>query len=263
MSPATHPAVRAAVRRAYHLTAHEHRDTVTSTNDVALATVAAGAPLGLVVTADRQTAGRGRRGRPWTDAVAGPEGPGNLAVSVVVPLPASSPGLVPIAAGLAVASAYTTAGASPALKWPNDVELDGRKAAGILVERHAAADRDVVVIGCGLDLDWRGVPREGEAAGWTSLAESLGHGVDRGQVLADLLLALDAELSALEDPAALLARYRERCSTLGRAVEVTLPGGEPLAGTAVDLDADGLLVVEGETERTTVRAGDVRIRTSG
>lgn len=263
MSPATHPAVRAALRRAHHLTAHEHQATVTSTNDVALAAVTAGAPLGLVVTADRQTAGRGRRGRSWTDDVGGPERPGNLAVSVVVPLPARSPGLAPVAAGLAVASAYTAAGASPALKWPNDVELDGRKAAGILVERHTVVERDVVVIGCGLDLDWRGVPREGESAGWTSLAESLGRDVDRGQVLADLLLALDTELSALEDPAAVLARYRERCSTLGRAVEVSLPGGEVLAGTAVDLDADGLLIVQSEQGRTTVRAGDVRVRTSG
>jgi BirA family biotin operon repressor/biotin-[acetyl-CoA-carboxylase] ligase len=261
MSPATHPAVRAAVRRAHHLAAHQHRDTVTSTNDVALAEVAAGAPLGLVVTADRQTAGRGRRGRSWTDDVAGPQGPGNLAVSVVVPLPGPAPGLTPVAAGLAVAAAYTAAGASPALKWPNDVELAGRKAAGILVERHASLGQDVVVIGCGLDLDWRGVPREGDAAGWTSLAEVLGHDIDRGQVLADLLLALDRELTALHDPTALLVRYRERCSTLGREVEVVLPGDTVLRGTAVDLDADGLLVVDAGGERVAIRAGDVRVRT--
>lgn len=257
MSPANHPAVQAAVQRARSLTHHEHRSTVTSTNDVALAEVAAGAALGLVITADRQTAGRGRHGRSWTDDVAGPEGPGNLAVSIVVALPTRAPGMTPLAAGLAVHRAYTSAGAAPVLKWPNDVLLDGCKAAGILVERHTVSRRDVAVIGCGLDLDWRGVARTEEAVGWTSLAESLGHGVDRGQVLGDLLAGLDAELSALEEPVGLLARYRHRCGTLGSEVEVTLPGGGRLVGTAVDLDGEGLLVVDTGRERVTVRAGDV------
>lgn len=263
MSLRSHPAVQAAVRRAHHLTVHQHHASVTSTNDVALAAVAAGVPPGLVVTADRQTAGRGRHGRTWTDDVAGPEGPGNLAVSVLVALPAHSPGLTPLAAGLAVHAAYAAAGASPTLKWPNDVLLDELKAAGILVERHTLAGREVVVVGCGLDLDWRGVARVGEAAGWTSLAESLGTAIDRGQVLADLLLALDGELAALDDPAALLERYRERCSTLGHELEVALPGGQVLVGTAVDLDSDGLLVVDTGRERIAVRAGDVTIRSAG
>lgn len=263
MTLSSHPAVQAAVRRAHHLTVHQHHASVTSTNDVALAAVAAGVPLGLVVTADRQTAGRGRHGRTWTDDIAGPEGPGNLAVSVVVALPDHGPGLTPLAAGLAVHAAYAAAGASPTLKWPNDVLLDDRKAAGILVERHTIAGREVVVVGCGLDLDWRGTARAGEAAGWTSLAESLGTGVDRGQVLADLLLALDGELAALEDPAALLVRYRERCRTLGHDVDVALPGGGVLAGAAVDVDADGLLIVDTGRERIAVRAGDVTVRIPG
>lgn len=260
MSPSLHPAAEAAVRGGTHLTGYQHHDAVTSTNDVALAEVAAGAPLGLVVAADRQTAGRGRHGRTWTDDVVGPEGPGNLAVSVVVALPMVAPGLTPIAAGLAVHEAYRAAGAEPELKWPNDVLLGGRKAAGILVERHALDRREVLVIGCGLDLDWRGVPREGDAAAWTSVAEWLGHGVDRDQVLAALLSALDVELGALSEPARLLERYRPRCTTLGQQVLVSLPGGATLGGTAVDIDADGLLVVEAAGERHTVRAGDVRVR---
>jgi BirA family transcriptional regulator, biotin operon repressor / biotin---[acetyl-CoA-carboxylase] ligase len=198
VSLGTHPAVQAAVARSRHLASHDHLDTVTSTNDLALAAVQEGRALGVVISADRQTAGRGRRGRPWTDDVAGPEGPGNLAVSVVVPAPQPHAALTPLAAGLAVAASYRAAGAAPALKWPNDVLLDERKAAGILVERHAAAGTDVVVIGCGLDLDWRGVSREGEAAAWTSLAESLGTPVDRGEVLAALLTALDGELTDLQ-----------------------------------------------------------------
>ncbi|MFU8841224.1 MAG: biotin--[acetyl-CoA-carboxylase] ligase [Nitriliruptoraceae bacterium] len=262
MTRSSHPAVQAAVRRADHLALHQHHDAVTSTNDVALAQVAAGVPLGLVVSADRQTAGRGRHGRSWTDDITGPDGPANLAVSVVVALPAHAPGLVPLAAGLAVHAAYEAAGATPTLKWPNDVLLDGRKAAGILVERHRVTGRDVVVIGCGLDLDWRGVPRSGDSTGWTSLAEALARDVDRWQVLADLLDALDEELAALDDPAALLVRYRERCSTLGQDVDVALPGGGALAGIAVDLDAEGLLIIDTGRERIAVRAGEVTVRSA-
>ena len=266
MSLGSHPAVREALAGSRNLAVHHHLETVTSTNDVALSAAREGQPLGIVVTADRQSAGRGRQGRGWTDDVSGPEGPGNLAVSVVVPLPGLHVALTPLVTGLAVAASYRQAGAAPTLKWPNDVLLDDRKAAGILVERHNAVGSEVLVIGCGLDLDWRGVPREGEAASWTSLAEALGAGVDRGAVLAALLVALDTELAALAaapDARPILDRYREACSTIGREVDVALPGGARLTGHAVDLDADGLLVVETGRERVSVRAGDVSVLPPG
>jgi BirA family transcriptional regulator, biotin operon repressor / biotin---[acetyl-CoA-carboxylase] ligase len=262
VSLGSHPAVREALARCHRLAVHHHLETVTSTNDVALAAAREGQPLGIVVSADRQSAGRGRQGRGWTDDVSGPDGPGNLAVSVVVPLPGKHAALTPLITGLAVAASYRQAGAAPALKWPNDVLLDGCKAAGILVERHTSVGSEVVVIGCGLDLDWRGVDREGATASWTSLAESLGAGVDRGAVLAALLIALDEELTALAaatDTRPILDRYREECSTIGREVNVVLPGGARLTGRAVDLDADGLLVVDTGRERVSVRAGDVSV----
>lgn len=262
MTLASHPLVRDALAASRHLAVHHHLETVTSTNDVALAAAREGQPLGIVVTADRQSAGRGRQGRGWTDDVAGPEGPANLAVSVVVPVPDRHAALIPLVTGLAVAASYRAAGAAPTLKWPNDVLLDDRKAAGILVERHRAIDGEVLVIGCGLDLDWRGVQREGVADGWTSLAESLGDGVDRAAVLAALLTALDEELTGLTtatEARPILARYRDACSTIGREVEVALPGGARLTGRAVDLDVEGLLVVDTGRERVSVRAGDVRV----
>lgn len=266
MSLGSHPAVREALAHSRQLAVHHHLETVTSTNDVALAAAQEGQPLGIVVTADRQTAGRGRHGRGWTDDVAGPEGPGNLAVTVVVPVPGVHAALTPLITGLAVAASYRQVGATPALKWPNDVLLDGRKAAGILVERHSTAAAEVLVIGCGLDLDWRGVVREGDTARWTSLAESLGAGVDRGAVLAALLTALDRELTALAaapDPRAILDRYREQCDTIGREVDVALPGGARVTGQAVDLDAEGLLVVDTGRERVSVRAGEVSVLPPG
>ena len=263
MTLSNHPVVHAALQGSPRIVAHTHHERVTSTNDLVREAVSAGAPLAQLISADRQTAGRGRAGRPWTDDVDGPSGPANLAVSLAVETPPRSPGLAPLAAGLAVAAAYGAVGAAPELKWPNDVLLAGAKAAGILVERHELAGHDVLVIGCGLDLDWRGVDRAGEAAAWTSLAEHLGRGVDRGVVLGGLIEALDRELDALGDPAALLERYRERCVTIGREVRVVLPGGRQLDGRAVGVDAEGLLEVDAGGERVTVRAGDVLLRGAG
>jgi BirA family transcriptional regulator, biotin operon repressor / biotin---[acetyl-CoA-carboxylase] ligase len=255
---ARHPAVLAAIAGSGRWTQVSHLPEVSSTNDVALDRLRAGEPAGLVVVADAQTAGRGRAGRGWIDAVQGPEGPGNLAVTASVPVRSEAVGAVPLAAGLAVADAFRGAGASPTLKWPNDVLLDDRKACGILVERHDLTGGSVLLVGCGLDLDWRGVPRDGDAAGWTSLAESLGGPVDRGEVLGALLVHLDRRLGVLErDPAALLAAYREVCATLDRPVRVVLPGGEQRTGVARDLDADGHLVVATAVGPLVVRAGDV------
>jgi BirA family transcriptional regulator, biotin operon repressor / biotin---[acetyl-CoA-carboxylase] ligase len=255
---ARHPAVVAAVAAGGRWSRVHHLAEVASTNDVALDRLRAGEPPGLVVVADAQTAGRGRAGRAWVDAVRGPDGPGNLAVTATVPARAGAGGAVPLAAGLAVADAYRAAGAAPTLKWPNDVLLDDRKACGILVERHDLATGAVLLVGCGLDLDWRGVVREGEAAGWTSLAESLDAPVDRGAVLGDLLTHLDRRLRLLErDPAALLAAYRQACATLDREVRVVLPGGQERAGVARDLDTDGHLVVATDEGPLVVRAGDV------
>jgi BirA family transcriptional regulator, biotin operon repressor / biotin---[acetyl-CoA-carboxylase] ligase len=249
----------------------EHHERVGSTNDVARLRLTEGADPGLVVVADRQTSGRGRAGRSWTDDLEGPAGPANLAVTATVAAPEQDAELTSLATGLAVADAFVSAGTvegagiEVGLKWPNDVLLGGRKAAGILVERHAIGGRDVLLIGCGLDLDWRGVVRSGETAGWTSLAEALDGAVDRAAVLGALLTALTGHLDALvNDPQTLLAAYRERCVTIGCDVDVQLPRGELLSGTAVAVDARGRLVVDTGRERVVVMVGDVtHVRSHG
>jgi hypothetical protein len=98
------------------------------------------------------------------------------------------------------------------------VLLGGRKAAGILVERHTLPDGPtVLLVGCGLDLDWRGVERSGDAAGWTSLAEEIDGDVDRAQVLVDLLEQLGARLAQLlVDPDGVLGVYRSLCPPSAR-----------------------------------------------
>lgn len=258
MSLADDPRVRDLLADGGPFHGLEHHERVGSTNDVARARLSDGAAPGLVVVADRQTAGRGRGGRSWTDDLEGPEGPANLAVTATIAAPSDHVELSSLAAGLAVAKAFEALGADAGLKWPNDVVLAGRKAAGILVERHELVGRDVLLIGCGLDLDWRGVRRADEAAGWTSLAESIGGPVDRGAVLSGLLAALGEQFDDLtHEPGRLLEAYRRRCVTLGAEVDVILPRGTPLNGTAVAIDERGRLVVETGHERVAVLAGEV------
>lgn len=231
-------------------TAHEHLPETPSTNAVALDRAGAGAPSGLVVTTDHQTAGRGRLGRRWVDLPAGASSP----VSFLVDRP-SHPTLAPLAAGLAAAAAIRTATAvaadAPALKWPNDVLLGDRKVCGILTE--VAVDGRLVV-GIGTNLDWRGVDHPDDR---TSIAEVTGSVVDRARFLRTLAAALDRRLGQIDDaPDQLLADYRSACSTLGRTVHVATPGG-PLSGLAEDVDDRGALRLRTAEGLVTVRAGDV------
>lgn len=237
----------------------EELEETTSTNDVVAERARAGAPAGLVVVAERQTAGRGRLGRVWEDRPGG-----SLLVSFLVGVPPRGQTLVPLATGLAVSDALRRRGVDAELKWPNDVLAvdrgtgEGRKVAGVLVERHD--DPGVgpyLVIGIGVDVDWRGADRAGEAAAWTSVAEELDHDVDRWDVLADLMRALSAWLLDVpRGPTQLLASYEARCRTIGRAVEVATPGGA-VVGTATGLAPDGGLVVTTPQGPVPVTAGDV------
>lgn len=240
----------------------EHVDEVASTNDLALERARSGVPPGLVVVADRQAAGRGRQGRTWLD---GPREDSSLMLTAVADAPPVHPTLVPFAAGLATADALRRAGATPWLKWPNDVLLHGDKAAGILVEQHQLRIGDVVLIGIGINLDWRGVERPEDQANWTSVAEHTGAAVDRGDVLADLLRGLAAWLHSVpSDPLRLLVAYRDVCATIGADVRIDFPDGTALEGRAVDLDRDGRLVVDTPERQVAVTAGDVHhLRTPG
>ena len=233
----------------------EHHEQTGSTNDLALDAVRDGVPPGLVVTADRQSAGRGRRGRTWEDR---PDG-ASLAVSVTIPPLAEHRTLVPLVAGVALADAVRRLGLRAALKWPNDVllELPGEdrplhKVGGILAE----AVPQGIVVGTGVNIDFRGLePVEGA----TSVAEVLGRDVDRWVLLQGYLRALEAWFRDLETtgPVRLLGTYRQRCATLGQDVTATVAEG-PVQGRAVDVAPDGALVVErADGTRVQVTSGEV------
>jgi len=211
-----------------------HLRETTSTNDRARALAAAGAPHGTLVTAGAQTAGRGRQGRTWSAP------PGRaLLMSLVLRAPGR---MLPLAAAVAVAEA---AGPEAAIKWPNDVLLDGRKVAGILAE--ARPQDGWAVLGIGLTVAVRpgGLPEDLRATAGTLGLEPR----DVEPVLARLLAALELAL-------ALLDAWRARDALRGR--DVAWAGGH---GRAAGIDGDGRLVVDlPDGGRTALEAGEVHLR---
>ena len=214
-----------------------HRSETGSTNDDARGLAFAGAPHGSVVIAEHQTAGRGRVGRTWT----APPGCG-LTFSVLVRMPSSRMELLPFAAALAVCEACEeTAPVSCAIKWPNDVWIEGRKAAGILIE--SRPQDDWAVIGIGLNVDTAMdelAPELRETA--TSLRIATGGEVDRDAVLDVLCEQLSAWTEALHRPERVLTAFRERDALYGRRIAWT-SGGNRTSGEARGIEADGALVV--------------------
>lgn len=207
-----------------------------STSDDARRAAEAGAPHGALFVADAQTAGRGRLGRRW----ASPPG-ANLYASIVLRPRglARDLSLLPLAAGLAVAECVDAFAPGRAMiKWPNDVRVDGAKLAGVLVEGALRGEHFAhVVVGVGLNV--RGdAPAVDQAA--TTLRAVCGRDLPRGEVLAALLLALEARFDALDAGAvdALRDAVAARCETLGRALRVR---GRPATATA--LRDDGGLAV--------------------
>jgi BirA family transcriptional regulator, biotin operon repressor / biotin---[acetyl-CoA-carboxylase] ligase len=205
----------------------------TGSTNADLLAIADDLPDRTVLVTDHQTAGRGRLDRRWE----APPGR-NLMVSLLFRDVPPDPGELTRRVGLAVVDAAADLGVSDvALKWPNDVLVDGVKAGGILAQR---ATRGPVVVGLGLNLGWA---PEGAAR--------LGDHLERD----DLLRALLDRYDRL--PVDVGERYRGALETLGRRVRVVLPDGEIL-GTAVDVEPDGRLVVLDDCAITRrVDVGDV------
>ncbi|MGC8627874.1 MAG: biotin--[acetyl-CoA-carboxylase] ligase [Acidimicrobiales bacterium] len=223
---------------------------VTSTNTVLADLARQGAPDGLVVVAGYQSAGRGRLDRRWQ----APPGT-SLLVSVLLrsspaELPFSRRHLAVAACALALADAcWQVAGTRPELKWPNDLVMGDRKLAGLLAESPAEG---ALVVGAGLNVSWW---PPGLLA--TCLEQVAGSKVAIGDLLVAYLLALDELYGRWPEVA---ARYRESCSTIGRAVVVDFGGTRAqLRGKATAVLDDGRLVVDDDAsgEVVTVAAGDV------
>jgi BirA family biotin operon repressor/biotin-[acetyl-CoA-carboxylase] ligase len=230
-----------------------------STNDVARALAEAGAPAGTAVLADEQVAGRGRSGKPWQS----PPGLGIWLSMVLRPPADAAPGLLPILVGLAAAEALDpfVRPARVAIKWPNDLQLAGRKLAGILCEGSWDAAGGFVVAGIGINVlhaenDFP--PELRDAA--TSLRIAAGWSPQRAEVAGAVASAIFRRLAhpPAELGGAQLDALRQRDALVGRRIRVT--GAESLAGTAMGITPAGALLVRTAAGALrTVRSGTVRL----
>jgi BirA family transcriptional regulator, biotin operon repressor / biotin---[acetyl-CoA-carboxylase] ligase len=247
-----------------------------STNADLLAQARSGAPQGLVLVAEEQTAGRGRLGRSW---ISPPRA--SLTFSVLLRpsgVPAGLLGWAPLLTGVAVASALQeTAAVDARLKWPNDVLVGSGKVAGILAESWG----DAIVVGAGLNVWQRAdelpvptatsvflaapeFPAAAESAGASQSPEAA-YLPGRERLLVAVLghLArwyrawLDQDRPGDAEACGLRQEYQRSCSTVGKRVTVMLPGGRSVTGAAVDVDAAGRLEVRTGSGLVPVSAGDV------
>jgi BirA family transcriptional regulator, biotin operon repressor / biotin---[acetyl-CoA-carboxylase] ligase len=236
---------------------HRHFARCDSTNTRARELAAAGAPHGSVVTAAEQTEGRGRQGRAWS----APAGKALLYSAILRPL--GERPLLPLAAGLAVCEAaeQLADGVECRVKWPNDVLLEGRKLAGVLIEARPQDDWAVVGVGLNLSIEPHEFPAELRDTA-TSLAKSPPPtpgetfsppitGIKRctGVMSGRLERWIDADAEQI------LAEWRRRDALLGR--EVRWDGGSGVAG-GVD-DGGGLVVVVPGGDRVVLDSGEVHL----
>ena len=228
-------------------------DSTGSTMDIAREWAAADAPHGAVVIAEEQTAGRGRFGRRWVS----PAGL-NLYLTLLVRPDAERLGALAMITSLAVCRAIETAtDLAPVIKWPNDVQIGGRKVSGILIESESQGeDVRYALVGPGINVnDPIADPEIAEIA--TSLAREVGREVSREDVLAAFLNEFE---DAYVTPLQVHAAWRSRLATLGEAVRLGFRG-ETYEGVAEDVTPDGSLILRlPDGSRRTFEAGEVSLR---
>jgi BirA family transcriptional regulator, biotin operon repressor / biotin---[acetyl-CoA-carboxylase] ligase len=237
---------------------HHHFACTDSTNSRARELAAAGAPHGTVVTAAEQTAGRGRQGRTWT----APAGKALLYSAVVRPL-AERHLVLPLAAPLAICE--TAEALQPGLecgvKWPNDVLVEGRKLAGVLIEARPQDGWAVVGVGLNLAIEPEEFPPElRDSAASLAVPERSAGSPLRAALSKSAKEELDRCLAhwVAEDPDTVLAAWRQRDALRGR--EVAWDGG---SGVADGVDERGYLLIRTPGgDRITVGAGEVHLTRS-
>jgi BirA family biotin operon repressor/biotin-[acetyl-CoA-carboxylase] ligase len=245
-----------------------HYDQVTSTNDLARTWAEEGEPEGLVISAQMQTDGRGRMGRTWT----APPGTSILLSVLLRPplLAIDAPFITQMAAVTAFSALLEivdfTGFPSPArlsLKWPNDVLLNGKKCAGILVETGFEDTRlNFAVVGFGINVNFsmRDFPDLAPFA--TTLSDELGRTLDRDRLEGILLTRMDEYYHRLcsgkDGQMAIFEEWRSRLGTIGQAVRIATPSGEE-EGVAVDVAGDGSLILRRRGDLIRLYTGDVTV----
>ena len=238
-------------------------DCVESTNDLAKTMASQGAPHGTVLMADRQTGGRGRRGRSFFS-------PGGMGIYMSVILrPCCKPeGLMHLTCATAVSlcdAVENAVGFRPGIKWTNDLVFGNRKLAGILTElsiNTKNGDLEYAVIGIGINCSQKieeFSPELQDFAG--SLSMFSASAVDRSVLAAAVMQTLQKmDCTLLSEKEKTLAQYRRDCITLGKDISL-LQGDTVRYGKAVDIDDQGALIVSfSDGSTSAVNAGEVSVR---
>lgn len=238
-------------------------DEIPSTNDMAKALAVQGAPAGTVVTANSQTAGRGRLGRSFH----APKGLG-VYLSVILRPDCTPDRIMHLTCAVAEAmcdavESYT--GCRPQIKWTNDLVADGKKLGGVLTElsvNPATGKVEWVVAGIGINClqALEDFPEDIRSMA-TSLRAWTGKDILPGYLAGHMILALSKMSEALlSEKAVILDAYRKDCMTVGKQI-VLVRGDEKRYGTALDVAADGGLVVRFEDGALeTVQSGEISVR---
>ena len=223
-----------------------------STMDAASALAHDGARHGVVIVADEQTAGRGRRGTMWHS----PPGAGLYFSFIARPGGTRDTPLITLAAGVAVREGIQQAtGLTPDLKWPNDVMVGTRKLAGILAEGMSIGSPDqAVIVGVGVNLQPAAYPPD-VAARATSLEGELGKPIDREQVFAAMLTSLWERLAQLEQKPGDILRAWRAASPNATGTRVEWDGKH---GTTAGIDDSGALLVKTAAGVERIIAGELR-----
>ena len=227
-------------------------DRVSSTNDLAARAGRSRANDGLVILAEEQTAGRGRRGRSWSAA----RGASILMSVVLFPSgPIADPGWLTALGAVATAEVVEQAIGRPArIKWPNDVRVAGRKVAGVLAERGSGS---ILGIGLNVNASDGDFPDEIRASA-ASLRGLAGEPLDRSEIARSLIRRLDClyQEGLAQGPEALLPLWLGRLEALGRPVVLTKPSGEAVSGRLVHADlAGGITLEDAQGRGPAIRAG--------
>jgi len=230
-----------------------------STNSHARRLAEEGAPEGVVVIAEQQSHGRGRLGRHW---VSPPYA--NLYLTVILRprLPPAEASQITLMAAIALADAVVSVVAErPAIKWPNDILVNGKKLAGVLTESSCHSDRiDYVILGIGVNVNFpRAFMPDELRERATSLMEAGGKWVSREAFLRRLIQGLDRCYEILEESGfgALAPRWEDYFGQRGKKVRAEMVD-EVVLGRAMGIDHDGALLVKDERgELKRIIAGDV------
>lgn len=236
-----------------------YHPVTSSTQDLAQAAGRAGVPEGVVFIADRQTAGRGRLGRPWQ----APPG-GSLLLSVLLRPAAGVYPVLSMAGALATCRAIEeTSRLRASLKWPNDVLVRDKKVAGVLVEGEVAGSAaDFAALGIGINVNLDPASLKGVTYPVTSLSAELGRSLSRVQVAQSLLRHLERLYLGASSGESPYGEWRARLVTLGKRVRVDTGRGTD-EGIAEDVDQTGaLLLRRGDGSLLTLLAGEVTLQRS-